>query len=133
MSLHSSIHAFLSTKTEITSVVGPKIWRKHRQTPALPAIVFHSPSSNPVQLLHKTTDVSIVTIQFDIYSLDDEQTISLTNSLKDIFNGFSGNMLGTNVINVKFQGDHDTSHPPADASSQWMYRRSADFTFKVRN
>lgn len=132
MSLHNSIHTFLSSKTEITAVVGNKIWRKHRQTTALPCIVFFSPTSKPVQQIDRTTEITYVTIQFDIYSLDDEQTISLTNSLRNLLNGFNGEMEGTEIINIKFHGDHDTSIPPADSSGNWMYKRSADFTFKIR-
>lgn len=68
-----------------------------------------------------------------VWSLDPATTVSISKSIRQALDGFSGDMHGRTVLFASFEGEEDDVEPPFDDSDRWIYGRHTSYEIIVED
>lgn len=96
--LESSLYTFLAAETNITAIVGTRIYPHFRdQESALPAVSFRTISKPHVHNLSGSAGCSRARVQIDSWASDLATCLNLAEQIRLSLQGFRGNMSGTTI------------------------------------
>lgn len=131
--MDASLYGYLNTQTSITSLVGDRIYPIHLpDSPVYPAITYTFVSIPHDRNLSGLAGIARYRIQFDCWSYLLNQSQQIGQALLDLFDGYEGTMGAKTILWAKIDNEFDFAESPTGARSQWLYRRTQDYLFRVR-
>lgn len=120
---------YLLTKSAITALVGTRIWPEKipESRRVFPCIVYTLVSQVPAHDLAGGAGWAESRLQLDSYAKTSKVRGTLTETIRDKMQGFSGTMGGATVDSVVYQNSRNEYEIPQDKSDVGLYRNAADY------
>jgi hypothetical protein len=123
------IYTRLTTDSNITSFVGAKVFPDIApQDVKYPFIVYTIISSTPVDFKDGQSNLEEIDIQLDVYSDNYDTCQSLTNSIRNNLDRFTGTVSDVEVQTISYKGSDSNIYNP-NINVYWM---SIDFMAKMK-
>lgn len=128
---------FLSDQAGITDIVGDAIHVDTLpQRASFPCLRFETVSETRPRILGGRNMAGIVKarIQFDCMAMTPSQANEIIDALFNALQGKRGTYNGRELMNcwIEEGGPHGSEDDPIDGSDSWLYVRTVDYFFKLR-
>lgn len=132
MSIETALHTYLSAKSEITSIVGTRLWRGHLPQSfnwASPALTFWKVSEVHDHNIDGGGGCARARIQVDCWHKSSSTAVvdDLAEQVRLALQGFDGLMGDVPVTSVVLDNVVSLPEPPTGASDDWRQHIALDF------
>ncbi|WP_417848371.1 hypothetical protein [Thalassoglobus sp.] len=133
MSIEADTYTFLSNQAGITNIVGTRIYPSHLpQNPTYPAMLYTLISADHITSLDDSVGMVRARVQFDVYSPSMANVVNTIEQLRQSLQKYSGSYGAGTCLTAKLINDFLAVEKPADGSSNWLHRKSADYLITLR-
>jgi hypothetical protein len=128
MNYGKAVFNILSSFSDVTSEVGNRISpvRSFNQD-QYPYLVYSITSNDPQPVKSEQTPVDIPTIQIDVFAITHEQAASISETIRNNLDKFSGDIEGIQIADVVFE-DSNTLF----VDDQSVFQVANDYSFFIQ-
>jgi hypothetical protein len=135
MGIKSAIRIYLTGQAGITALVGSSPVRIYpiklpQKNPKLPALTYRRLSGQHGHNIGGSSGTAIPTFRFDCWGATYEDADKLAEAMRQVMQGFGGEMDDTDVRTVVLADDFDDYEPPEDGSDDGFFHVTLDYAIR---
>ena len=114
--------------TYLDSFLTAKLYPGNRpQESVLPAVTYQRKTGGYQHDLDGASDFAKPAFDIEVFSKDFSQVISITETIRQKMQGFTGTLSGRDIYSITLDDESDSYFPPVDASASGLFSTTLSY------